>query len=54
MSNQRFIELSSSYRNRTIYPDPAEFEVSFVAHALRNDLIYLVRLALIQLCFSVN
>ena len=32
MSNQRFIELSSSYRNRTIYPDPAEFEVSFVAN----------------------
>jgi hypothetical protein len=32
MSNQRFIELSSSYRNRTLYPNPAEFEVSFVAN----------------------
>lgn len=31
MSNQRFIELSSSYRNRNLYPNPAEFEVSFVS-----------------------
>jgi hypothetical protein len=36
MSNQRFIELSSSYRNRTLYPNPAEFEVSFVAPSVIN------------------
>jgi len=29
MSNQRFIEISSSYRNRTRYPKPSQFEVPF-------------------------
>lgn len=29
MSNQRFIEISSAYRNRTRYPKPSQFEVPF-------------------------
>ena len=29
MSNQRFIEISSAYRNRTRYPKPCQFEVPF-------------------------
>ena len=29
MSNTRFIELSSSHRNRVLYPNPAEFNVSY-------------------------
>jgi len=31
MSNQRFIELSSSYRNRNLYPNPSEFALSFTS-----------------------
>jgi hypothetical protein len=31
MSNQRFIELSSSYRNRNLYPNPSEFTLSFTS-----------------------
>ena len=38
MSNQRFIELSSSYRNRNIYPNPSEFEVSFVSPTVLSNL----------------
>lgn len=37
MSNQRFIELSSSYRNRNIYPNPSEFEVSFVSPTVLSN-----------------
>jgi hypothetical protein len=29
MSNRRFIEISSAYRNRTRYPKPSQFEVPF-------------------------
>ena len=27
MSNRRYIELSSTYRNRKLYPNPADFSV---------------------------
>ncbi len=31
MSNNRYIELSSTYRNRNLYPNPAEFEVQIAS-----------------------
>ena len=37
MSNSRFIELSSSYRNRIEYPQPASFEVPFSPSQARNQ-----------------
>jgi len=36
MSNHRFIELSSSYRNRIQYPYPAEFDLPFSPPTLPN------------------
>jgi hypothetical protein len=37
MSNRRFIELSSSYRNRVEYPNPASFDVPFSPSQPRNQ-----------------
>ena len=36
MSNQRFIELSSSYRNRVQYPYPSQFEIPFSPPTVQN------------------
>lgn len=37
MSNRRFIELSSTTRNRNLYPQPAEFEVPFAPPRTLNQ-----------------
>jgi len=42
MSNQRFIELSSSYRDRTNYPKQASFEIPFAQATQQNQNIHLV------------
>lgn len=36
MSNTRYLELNSSYRDRNLWPNPAEFEVSLAESGQRN------------------
>lgn len=38
MSNRRFIEISSTYRNRARYPKPSQFEVPFSPSPLNNHI----------------
>ena len=38
MSNRRFIEISSAYRNRTRYPKPSQFEVPFSPSPLNRQI----------------